>query len=58
MIEVKPDTVCINGHLFRINYDVPQHITDRLYELAQQDNIAYEDIPDDLKEYEIHNSAQ
>ncbi|KAI1660580.1 hypothetical protein F4813DRAFT_350365 [Daldinia decipiens] len=53
--EVQPDIISIDNHKFRINYDVPQEITDRFDRLAEQDNIKYEDIPHDLKKYELHN---
>ncbi|KAI0849117.1 hypothetical protein F5Y00DRAFT_236643 [Daldinia vernicosa] len=50
--EVDPDIICIDNHRFRINYDVPQEVTDRLYHLAEQEDLRYEDIPHELKEYE------
>ncbi|KAI0169547.1 hypothetical protein GGR52DRAFT_550489 [Hypoxylon sp. FL1284] len=57
--EVKPDILSIDGHQFHINYGVPQHITDRLLGLLDEDErVRYEDIPDDLKEYEILPSSQ
>ncbi|KAI6082977.1 hypothetical protein F4821DRAFT_203416 [Hypoxylon rubiginosum] len=59
MKEVLPDLVGIDGHEFRINYDVPQHITDRLLDLLYQDpGPRYEDIPDDLKAYEVPPRAE
>ncbi|KAI1799486.1 hypothetical protein F4811DRAFT_557756 [Daldinia bambusicola] len=56
--EVQPDRVCIDSHTFRINYDVPQEITNRFYELLDQDDVKYEDIPDDLKVYEVHDPPE
>ncbi|KAG5752516.1 hypothetical protein H9Q69_003563 [Fusarium xylarioides] len=50
--EVEPSIVGIDGHRFRINYGVPQEVTDRLNALFDQDEVKYEDIPDDLKAYE------
>lgn len=53
---VKPDVVCLDGHRFRINHGVPQHITDRLDALFWQDEeVKYEDIPEELKTYEVNN---
>ncbi|KAF5237433.1 hypothetical protein FANTH_10795 [Fusarium anthophilum] len=51
--DVEPDIVCIDGHCFYINYGVPQEVTERLYALFDQDDVKYEDIPDDLKAYEV-----
>lgn len=51
---VKPDIVCLDGHQFRINYDVPQEVTDQLETLFMQDSeVKYDDIPDHLKAYEV-----
>ncbi|KAI2623077.1 hypothetical protein GGR54DRAFT_35459 [Hypoxylon sp. NC1633] len=54
--EVKPDILGIDGHPFRINYDVPQHITDSFYALLDSD-VKYEDISPELKAYEVHETA-
>ncbi|OTB18137.1 hypothetical protein K445DRAFT_243588 [Daldinia sp. EC12] len=56
--DVKPDIISIDSHRFRINYDVPPQITDRLYDLFERDDIKYEDIPDDLKAYEVHDQPK
>ncbi|GIJ98634.1 hypothetical protein Aspvir_000752 [Aspergillus viridinutans] len=48
---VDPDALCIDGHLFRINYDVPEEITEQLWELYDRD-AKYEEIPEHLKAYE------
>ncbi|KAI1646823.1 uncharacterized protein F4817DRAFT_339548 [Daldinia loculata] len=56
--EVEPDIISIDNHRFRINYDVPQEITNRFYRLAEQDDLKYEDIPHELKEYELHNPPE
>ncbi|KAI1469823.1 uncharacterized protein F4812DRAFT_420483 [Daldinia caldariorum] len=54
-----PDIICLDEHKFRIHYDVPQAITDRLYELFNRDDeVKYEDIPDDLKEYEVRDPSE
>lgn len=54
---VKADIVSLDGHQFRVNYDVPQGITDRLYGLFWQDEeVKYEDIPEDLKAYEVRET--
>ncbi|KAI0135800.1 hypothetical protein F4814DRAFT_402586 [Daldinia grandis] len=53
--EVVPDIISIDNHRFRINYDVPRDITDRFYRLAEQENLKYEDIPHELKEYELRD---
>ncbi|KAJ4130218.1 hypothetical protein NW768_007201 [Fusarium equiseti] len=50
---VAPDIICLDGHRFRVNYDVPQHITERLEALFWGDKeVKYEDIPEELKAYE------
>ncbi|KAF5543328.1 hypothetical protein FMEXI_7108 [Fusarium mexicanum] len=51
--DVEPGIVCIDGHRFYINYGVPQEVAKRLYALFDQDDVKYEDIPDDLKAYEV-----
>ncbi|PKX98891.1 uncharacterized protein P174DRAFT_437329 [Aspergillus novofumigatus IBT 16806] len=48
---VAPDGLCIDGHLFRINYDVPEEITQQMWELYDRD-AKYEEIPEHLKAYE------
>ncbi|KAF3056559.1 hypothetical protein GL218_06505 [Daldinia childiae] len=53
--EVEPDIISIDNHRFRINYDVPQEITNHFYRLAEKDNLKYDEIPPELKEYELHN---
>lgn len=46
---VKPDIVCLDGHQFRINYDVPQNVTDELEELFDQvPEVKYKNIPNHL----------
>ncbi|CAL5871814.1 uncharacterized protein PFLUO_LOCUS6067 [Penicillium psychrofluorescens] len=47
-----PDALSIDGHVFRINYDVPKEITEELEELFDRDE-KYEEIPEHLKAYEI-----
>ncbi|KAF5580782.1 hypothetical protein FPCIR_10490 [Fusarium pseudocircinatum] len=50
---VAPNIVCLDGHRFRVNYDVPQHITERLEALFWGDKeVRYEEIPEELKAYE------
>ncbi|GIJ90962.1 hypothetical protein Asppvi_009927 [Aspergillus pseudoviridinutans] len=51
MPSVAPDVLCLDGHLFRINYDVPEEITRQLEELYDRD-AKYEEIPGHLKAYE------
>ncbi|EAW15266.1 uncharacterized protein ACLA_059300 [Aspergillus clavatus NRRL 1] len=51
MPSVAPDVLCLDGHLFRINYDVPEEITRQLEELYNRD-AKYEEIPEHLKAYE------
>ncbi|KAF5601763.1 hypothetical protein FPCIR_2197 [Fusarium pseudocircinatum] len=55
--EVEPNIVGIDGHRFHINYGVPQEVTDRLNALCDQDEVKYEDIPDDLKAYEVKEDS-
>ncbi|KAJ5624410.1 hypothetical protein N7510_000719 [Penicillium lagena] len=52
MRSVAPDLLSIDGHVFRVNYDVPEEITLQLEELFYRD-AGYEEIPEDLKAYEI-----
>lgn len=49
---VDPDLTSIDGHLFKINYDVPQEVTEALYELNFQE-AKYEDIPREFLKYEV-----
>lgn len=47
------DIICLDGHRFHVNYDVPQHITDQIQALFWGDEeVKYEDIPEELKAYE------
>ncbi|KAF4438037.1 hypothetical protein FACUT_5200 [Fusarium acutatum] len=55
--EVEPTVIGIDGHRFRINYGVPQEVTDRLNALCDQDQVKYEDIRDDLKAYEVKEDS-
>ncbi|RGP80788.1 hypothetical protein FLONG3_1129 [Fusarium longipes] len=55
--EVEPGVIGIAGHRFRINYGVPQEVTDALNALYDQDEVKYEDIPDDLKAYEVKEDS-
>ena len=43
------------GHEFRINYDVPPHITKALYELFDR-GAEYEDVSEELRKYEIDDN--
>ncbi|KLP13840.1 uncharacterized protein LW94_13603 [Fusarium fujikuroi] len=56
--EVEPNIVGIDGHRFRINYGVPQEVTNRLNALCDQDEVKYEDIPEDLKAYEVKEESK
>lgn len=48
------DIICLDGHRFHVNYDVPQHITDQVEALFWGDKeVRYEDIPEELKAYEV-----
>lgn len=58
MTGVKPDIMGIAGHQFRINYGVPQDVTDQLYALFDQDGVKYEDIPESLRAYEVKDDAE
>ncbi|KAL4896565.1 hypothetical protein BDV59DRAFT_170970 [Aspergillus ambiguus] len=51
MPSVAPDVLSIDGHQFRINYDVPEEITWQLEELYDRD-AKYEEVPEHLKAYE------
>jgi hypothetical protein len=47
------DIICLDGHRFHVNYDVPQHITDQIEALFWGDKeVTYKDIPEELKAYE------
>jgi hypothetical protein len=54
---VKSPIMSIAGHYFRINYDVPQDVTNRLFDLflarGRYREATYADIPEDLKAYEV-----
>ncbi|KAF5675172.1 hypothetical protein FHETE_2591 [Fusarium heterosporum] len=50
------DIISLDGHRFRVNYDVPQHITDQIEALFWGDeDVKYDDIPDELKAYEVQD---
>ncbi|EAW17057.1 uncharacterized protein NFIA_004130 [Aspergillus fischeri NRRL 181] len=53
---VAPDLLCMDDHLFRINYDVPEKITRQLYELYDRD-AKYEEIPEYQRAYEIEKEV-
>ncbi|KAM0466420.1 hypothetical protein ACHAP7_012268, partial [Fusarium lateritium] len=45
---VPVDIICLDGHRFHINYNVPQHITGQIEVLCWSDEeVKYEDIPDE-----------
>lgn len=46
-----PDSLYLDGHLFCINYNVPEEITQQLEELYNR-NVKYDEIPEHLKAYE------
>ncbi|KAJ5199158.1 hypothetical protein N7491_000282 [Penicillium cf. griseofulvum] len=51
---LKPDIVCLDSHQFRINYSIPQDVTDELEKLFDRvPEIKYEEIPNHLKAYEV-----
>ncbi|KAJ5507305.1 hypothetical protein N7527_009448 [Penicillium freii] len=53
---VKPDIICLDGHQFHINYNIPQDVTDELMELfGRVPQITYEEIPNHLKAYEVRS---
>lgn len=49
---VLPNLMTIDGHYFRINYDVPEEITSRFLSLLDEDK-TYKDVPEVLKAYEV-----
>ncbi|GIC86306.1 uncharacterized protein Aud_002674 [Aspergillus udagawae] len=49
---VAPYLMCLDGHWFHINYDVPEENTQQLDKLYDRD-AKYEEIPEHLKAYEI-----
>lgn len=48
----------IAGHQFRINYGVPQDVTDQFNALFNQDGVKYEDIPESLRAYEVKDDPE
>jgi hypothetical protein len=58
MPSVEPDIMGIAGHQFRINYGVPQDVTDQFNALFNQDGVKYEDIPESLRAYEVKDDPE
>lgn len=58
MPSVEPDIIGIAGHQFRINYGVPQEVTDQFNALFDQDGVKYEDIPESLRAYEVKDDPE
>jgi hypothetical protein len=54
MRSVAEDRLSIDGHVFRVNYEIPKEITRQLEELFDRD-VKYEEIPEDLKAYETED---
>jgi hypothetical protein len=48
----EPQALGFDGHEFRINGDVPPHITKALYELLDR-GVKYEDVLEELRQYEV-----
>jgi len=48
---VKPDMMSLDGHHFKINYDVPEEVTEGLFDLMQR-NAKYEEVPNEYLKYE------
>ena len=51
----EPNALAFDDHEFRINYDVPPHITKALYELFDR-GAEYEDVSEELRKYEIDDN--
>lgn len=51
------DRAFVDGHAFRVNYDVPDDVTERLSEMAFTGNATYADMPRDLLEYEVKDES-
>lgn len=53
MKSVLPGVVGIDGHLFHINYDAPEKDTERFNDIMVDESTKYEDIPEDLLQYQV-----
>lgn len=52
-----PNLGSLNGHIFRINYDVPEKVMEIYNKLYKHPNLQYKDIPAELLEYELKGDA-
>ncbi|KAJ6164900.1 hypothetical protein N7470_003572 [Penicillium chermesinum] len=50
---VKPDVVGIDGRAFRVNYGVPEHVTNEIYAVFEDMSLGYKNFPADVMEFEI-----
>ena len=48
-----PSHIGLDGHKFRINYDVPPEITKAFWELYNRRDVKYEDVSEELRKYEV-----
>jgi hypothetical protein len=52
MKSVKPDMMSFDNHHFKINYDVPEEVTEGLLDLMHR-NAKYEEVPKEYLKYEV-----
>lgn len=53
LVAVKPDLISIDGHLFEINYAVPENITREFYRVYDDLNLDFNDLSDSLRSREV-----
>jgi hypothetical protein len=52
MKSVKPNMMSFDDHHFKINYDVPDEVTEGLLDLMHR-NAKYEEVPKEYLKYEV-----
>jgi hypothetical protein len=54
---VKPDMMSFDDHHFKINYDVPEEVTEGLLDLMHR-NAKYEEVPKEYLKYEVQKPRE
>jgi hypothetical protein len=57
MRTAKPDLMSFNGHYFKINYDVPEEVTEGLLDLMERE-AKYEEVPREYLKYEVEKPKE
>jgi hypothetical protein len=57
MKSVKPGMMSFDDHHFKINYDVPEEVTEELLDLMHR-NAKYEEVPKEYLKYEVEKPRE